>query len=364
MALALRLARRSAGQTWPNPNVGCVIAGTDAHGAPIILGRGATAPGGRPHAEAIALAEAGEAARGATAYVSFEPCAHHGQTPPCAEALVSAGIGRVVCALGDPDPRVNGRGLGLLREAGIEVRTGVLEAEARRIVAGFLSRIERARPLVTLKLATSLDGRIATAIGRSQWITGVEARARGHLLRARHDAILVGSGTVLADDPMLTCRLPGLEGRSPVRIVMDGQLRLPPDSALARTAEATPVWTITRAGHDRARLAALAAKGVEVVEIQAAPDDSLEPGRVLRALADRGITRLLIEGGARVASAFWRAHVVDRVIWFRAPLVLGGDARPALEALGIDEPGAATRLIRRAVHACGEDLVEYYDVRS
>ncbi|MFW6027776.1 MAG: bifunctional diaminohydroxyphosphoribosylaminopyrimidine deaminase/5-amino-6-(5-phosphoribosylamino)uracil reductase RibD, partial [bacterium] len=351
MTLTLRLARRAAGRTWPNPNVGCVIVRPGPDRAPVIVGRGATAPGGRPHAEAVALADAGEAARGATAYVSFEPCAHHGETPPCAGALIEAGIARVVCALGDPDPRVNGRGLRLLREAGIEVRTGVLEAEAHRVVAGFLSRIERGRPLVTLKLATSLDGRIAAASGRSHWITGDEARARGHLLRARHDAILVGSGTVLADDPALTCRLPGLEDRSPVRVVMDGKLRLPPDSALARTARETPVWAVTRAGQGGKALSALKQRGVSVIEIEGTPGAPLDPAAVLGALAGRGITRLLVEGGVRVASAFWKAHLVDRVVWFRAPFALGADARPALEALGFAEPVAAPRLTRRAVHA-------------
>lgn len=364
MTVALRLAGRVAGRTWPNPNVGCVIVRETADGHPLIIGRGSTAPGGRPHAEALALEEAGELARGATAYVSFEPCAHHGRAPPCAEGLINAGIARVVAALGDPDPRVNGRGFGLLREAGVEVTANVMEAEARRVVAGFLSRIERARPLVTLKLATSLDGRIATASGRSKWITGPQARARGHLLRARHDAILVGSGTVIADDPALTCRLPGMEDRSPVRVVMDGQLRLPPDSVLGRTARAFPVWAVTRAGHNAARRVPLTGNGVTVIELESAPDAPLKPGAALHALAERGITSVLVEGGAKVASAFWRAHLVDRLVWFRAPIALGGDARPALEALNLADPGAAPRLKRQALHTCGEDVVEYYDVEA
>lgn len=364
MALALRLARRGAGRTWPNPNVGCVIVHPSEAGDPLVVGRGATAPGGRPHAETLALARAGAAARGATAYVSFEPCAHHGQTPPCAEALIAAGLTRVVCAVADPDPRVNGRGIGLLRDAGIEVRTGVLEDEARRATAGFLSRIARGRPLVTLKLATSLDGRIAAVSGHSRWITGPEARARGHLLRARHDAILVGIGTVLADDPALTCRLPGLEDRSPVRVVIDGQLRLPLHSALVRTAREVPVWLVTRRAHDATSLAALTAQGVVIIEIDGPPNEPLPPESVLSALAARGITWLLIEGGARVATAFWKAHFVDRVVWFRAPFALGGDARPAFEALALARPDAAQRLFRHAVHFCGEDMVEYYDVQT
>jgi diaminohydroxyphosphoribosylaminopyrimidine deaminase/5-amino-6-(5-phosphoribosylamino)uracil reductase len=362
MTLALRLARRAAGRTWPNPNVGCVIVRPED--GPLVVGRGATAPGGRPHAETVALAQAGERARGATACVTFEPCAHHGQTPPCAESLIRAGVARVVCALADPDPRVNGRGFGLLREAGIAVTTGVLEAEARRVTAGFLSRVGRGRPLVTLKLATSLDGRIAAASGHSRWITSGEARASGHLLRARHDAVLVGIGTALADDPALTCRLPGLENRSPVRVVMDGQLRLPPHSALVSTAREVPVWVVTRAGHDAASLSMLRSYGVAVIEVEAPPDGPLPPGPILNALADRGVTRLLVEGGARVATAFWKAHLVDRVVWFRSPFAFGGDARPAFEALDLAQPDNAPRLTRCAVHACGEDMVEYYDVES
>src|SRR5580700_4659831 len=222
MRTALGLARRGLGNTWPNPAVGCVIV-KDGR----VVGRGWTQKGGRPHAETEALARAGKGAKGATAYVSLEPCSHHGKTPPCAEALIAAGVSRVVAAVEDPDPRVSGRGIARLRAAGIAVEAGLCAAEAAELNAGFFCRVAQGRPLVTLKLAASLDGRIATPTGKSRWITGPAARERAHLLRAAHDAVLIGTGTALADDPQLTCRLPGLEARSPVRIVIDRTLRLP-----------------------------------------------------------------------------------------------------------------------------------------
>src|SRR5918994_6733853 len=224
MAAALALSRRGLVNTWPNPAVGCVIVREGR-----VVGRGWTQPGGRPHAETEALARAGDQARGATAYVTLEPCSHWGRTPPCCDALIAAGVARVVVATGDPDPRVDGRGMRRLREAGIAVDQGLLEAEARAVIAGFVRRITRGLPLVTLKLATTLDGRIATASGESRWITGAAARRAAHALRARHDAVLVGSGTVLADDPDLTCRLPGMERGVPIaRVVADARLRTPP----------------------------------------------------------------------------------------------------------------------------------------
>lgn len=362
MRHALALAWRGAGRTWPNPSVGCVIVRIGPDGSSHVAGRGWTAPGGRPHAETLALQQTGAAARGGTAYVTLEPCAHQGHTPSCARALADAGIGRVVCALADPDSRVNGRGFALLREAGVEVVTGVCAQEARRAAAGFLMRIEKGRPLVTLKLATSLDGRIATASGRSQWITGEDARAWGHLLRARHDAILVGGGTALADDPALTCRLPGLEDRSPVRVVMDGRLRLPASARMLRDAREAPVWIITRAGHGSATCDALRQTGAELIELEGAANAPLDEAATLGALAARGVTRLLIEGGAALATAFWRAGLVDRVVWFRAPIALGGDGRPSLEALSIGEIAEARRLRRTALRVTGDDVVEWFDI--
>ena len=260
MRAALAMGRRGLGNTWPNPAVGCVIL-KDGH----VVGRGWTQAGGRPHAETEALARAGEAARGATAYVTLEPCCHWGKTPPCADALIAAGLSRVVAAVEDPDPRVAGAGLARLRAAGLSVESGVCEAEAAELNAGFFQRVHTGRPLVTLKLAASLDGRIAAASGESRWITGEIARERVHLLRAEHDAVLVGTGTALADDPQLTCRLPGMASRSPVRIVMDRDLRLPRTAHLVAEARRAATWVLTSGSANTERLAALRAAGVEVI---------------------------------------------------------------------------------------------------
>jgi diaminohydroxyphosphoribosylaminopyrimidine deaminase/5-amino-6-(5-phosphoribosylamino)uracil reductase len=248
MRAALSLARRGNGRTWPNPSVGCVIV-KDGR----VVGRATTAQGGRPHAEPQALAMAGDAARGATAYVTLEPCCFHGRTPPCTDALVAAGVARVVVGVRDPDPRVNGAGLARLRSAGIEVVEGVLEDEAADVVAGFVTRVQRGRPLVTLKLASTLDGRIATRTGESQWITGEPARRMAHALRGRHDAIMVGAGTVLADNPDLTCRIPGFKPLPMVRVVADSHLRLPLTSRLVATAHSAPTWVLCRGGVDSRR---------------------------------------------------------------------------------------------------------------
>ena len=282
---ALRLGRRALGTTAENPNVGCVIV-KDGR----LLGVGWTQPGGRPHAETQALAMAGEAARGATAYVTLEPCAHHGRTPPCAEALVKAGIVLVVTAIEDPDPRVSGAGHAILRAADIAVECGLGTDEARRDLGGFLTRIIKKRPQVFLKLALSADGKIAAAAGQRTAITGAETKARVHLLRAQCDAILVGMETVLADDPELTCRLPGLEERTPLPFVMSSKRDLPPDSHLAR-------------------------RGAEVLR-----------GTVREVLADlgsRGINRLMVEGGAAIARSFLDAGVVDEIQLFCSPSVIG-----------------------------------------
>ncbi len=329
MSAALGLARRNLGRTWPNPSVGCVIV-RDGQ----VVGRGFTQPGGRPHAETEALAQAGEMARGATAYVTLEPCAHHGQTPPCAEALVAAGIKRCVIATGDPDPRVHGGGIAILEKAGIEIALGVLEPEALEVNAGFFTRIKHGRPLVTLKLATSLDGRIATLSGESKWITGPEARAAGHQLRAGHDAIMVGSGTVLADDPDLTCRLPGLEDRSPVRIVLDTRLRISPTARVLTNQERYPTWIVTRAGHPGAVLDQLARPGTALTDPFPVDSGSLDLGTVLKELGDRGLTRVLVEGGAALATSLLKADLVDRLAWFQAPFVIGNDGMAAIGELG------------------------------
>lgn len=355
MRSALALARRGLGNVWPNPAVGCLIV-KDGR----VVGRGWTQPGGRPHAETEALAMAGEQAAGATAYVTLEPCSHHGKTPPCAEALIAAGIARVVAAMEDPDPRVSGNGLDLLRQAGIEVVSGICGDEAAELNAGFFLKVREGRPLVTLKLATTLDGRIGTHGGESKWITGDAARNAGHLLRAEHDVIMVGSGTVLADDPELTCRLPGLGDRSPVRVVVDGRLRLPLTAKLVATANDIPTWVLTLDGCDDSRRDAYADAGVDIVEVPEGPDHTVDLGAALMVLAESGVTRVLVEGGAHLASALLRAGLVDRLVWFRAPRLIGGDGLPAAVAFGVDHLAQTPRFERIEVRPVGDDLMEIY----
>jgi diaminohydroxyphosphoribosylaminopyrimidine deaminase/5-amino-6-(5-phosphoribosylamino)uracil reductase len=354
MAAALGLARRGLGSVWPNPSVGCVLVNQGR-----VVGRGRTAQGGRPHAETEALAQADYLARGATAYVTLEPCSHHGKTGPCAEALISAGVTRVVVATEDPDPRVSGRGLARLRDGGVSVESGLLQEEADEVIAGFRCRIETGKPLVTLKIAASLDGRTATHRGESQWITGETARARGHLLRAQADAIMIGSGTALIDDPLLTCRLPGLEGRSPVRVLVDGRLSLPLTSKLVASAEKTPLWLFTRTGNSPERLAALDECGVEVIETAPTAEGAVDLDAVLKKLGERGLTRLLVEAGGHLAAALLRHRLVDRLAWFQAPMLIGGDGLPAAVAFGIDKLDYAPRWRRLSAACLGTDMVEY-----
>lgn len=355
MRIALELAARGLGNTWPNPAVGCVIVRGER-----IVGRGWTQTGGRPHAETVALRQAGDAARGSTAYVTLEPCSHHGQTPPCAEALVEAGIARCVVAVEDPDPRVSGKGLALLREADIAVETGCLELSAAELNAGFLSARQLGRPLVTLKLAVSLDGRIGTHSGDSKWITSPVSRQRTHLLRARHDAIMVGSNTALQDDPELTCRLPGLPGRPSVRIVLDGRLRLALTARIVATARDIPTWIVTREDVDGTRRRAFEDCGVDVIAVK--PEDAGYPDlrRALELLAERGITRLLVEGGGRLAASLVRADLVDRMVWFRASSVIGGDGLPSVAAFGVDAVAEAPRWRRLRGDILGDDMLETF----
>ncbi len=355
MAGALALAGHQLGAVWPNPAVGAVVVGDNR-----LIARGATQPGGRPHAERVALDRAGPAARGATLYVTLEPCSHHGHTPPCVDAVIAAGIARVVIAAEDPDPRVDGRGIQQLRAAGIAVEVGVCRDEAEALNAGFFSRIRRGRPLTTLKLATSLDGRIAAHTGVSKWITGPEALARAHLGRAQHDAVLVGATTALTDDPELTCRLPGLQHRSPVRIVADGRLRLPLTHKLVATARTWPTWLVTRQDAPSQRLAAFEAAGMEILCVPPGREGGVDPDAVVQALAKRGITRLMIEGGGQIAASFIAADLVDRVDWYRAPIILGGDGAPAVAGLDIDRPDAAPRFVRVAIETLGHDVLESF----
>lgn len=353
MAHALGLARRGLGRVWPNPAVGCVIV---AGGR--VVGRGATRPGGRPHAETEALAMAGVAARGATAYVTLEPCAHHGQTPPCAEALAAAGLARVVTAIGDPDPRVAGRGHAILRAAGVEVAEGVMAAEAQLLQKGFLSRVLKGRPMVTLKLAQSLDGRIATAAGESRWITGLAARTRVHAMRAAHDAVMVGAGTARADDPLLTVRGLGV-AHQPVRVVAARSLDLDVGGALGRSAREVPLWLVhgpSAPAPDRAEWTRAGARLFKVTE----KGSRLDPRAILAALGDAGLTRVLVEGGGQFAAALLRAGVVDEIALFTAGLALGGDGWPALAPLGLDALAGAPRFRLMRVDRIGDDTLSHW----
>ena len=333
LAAAIALGRRSLGETWPNPAVGCVIVAPDGS----VVGRGRTRPGGRPHAETEALAVAGDRARGATAYVTLEPCSHVGLTPPCADALIEAGIARVVGGARDPDDRVDGRGFRRLREAGLAVETGLLAPATAALAAGFVSRVTRGRPRITLKMATSLDGRIATAGGESRWITGVAARRAVHAARAQHDAVLVGIGTALADDPLLTVRLDGARTRPIVRIVADRALRLPLASRLLATAHEHPLWLLHGPDPAPSRADALAARGARLLPT----DDAISSA--LAALGTAGLNTVFVEGGAAIAAALLRAHLVDELLWFIAPRILGGDGIGAIGSLDAASLAASPR---------------------
>ncbi|HEX5281672.1 MAG TPA: bifunctional diaminohydroxyphosphoribosylaminopyrimidine deaminase/5-amino-6-(5-phosphoribosylamino)uracil reductase RibD [Micropepsaceae bacterium] len=352
MRHALRLAERTLGSTAPNPAVGCVIV-RQGH----VVGRGWTRSGGRPHAETIALIEAGAAARGATAYVTLEPCAHHGQTPPCANALVDAQLARVVAAMVDPDPRVAGAGLAHLEQHGIAVTCGVLQQHAEALNAGFVKRVTASRPLVAIKIAQTLDGRVADPIGNSRWITSAEARRHAHLLRTHYDAIMVGIGTVLTDDPLLTCRLPGLEHRSPFRVVLDSKLQLPPDSQLAKSARKYPVavFTLDRTGGND-----LAASGVTIERMREVENGWPAIRPVLEVLARRGITRLLVEGGPRVIASIVKSGFADLLHLYRAPILLGGAGMPAIGHAWQSELVSAPRLrLLETIHL-GPDVLDTF----
>ena len=356
MTAALALAGRGLGEVWPNPSVGCVIV---KHGH--VVGRGRTQRGGRPHAEVVALTQAGSHAAGATAYVSLEPCCHHGQTPPCTDALIAAGISRVVIALEDPDPRVSGGGIARLTQAGLAVTTGVLAEQARHLNQGFILSRTQGRPLIALKLAVTLDGRIAATTGASRWITQEPARRRVHLMRTTYDAVMVGSGTALADDPELTCRLPGLEDRIPVSIVVDRTLSMPRASRLAKAARTRPVWVIASDKIDPQRKAFYEDLGISVVHTPEMPDNTPDMRHAVAALADRGLTRILVEGGSYLAAALLNYNLVDRMVWFRAPGAMGGDGLPALQSLGVQSPDDIKRFRRISAEAVGEDLMEIYE---
>ncbi len=350
MALALSLGRRGMGRVWPNPAVGCVIV-KDGQ----IVGRGWTADGGRPHAETVALAQAGAAANGAVAYVTLEPCAHHGQTPPCAQALIDAQVARVVIATGDPDGRVAGRGIAMLRDAGIAVETGVLEDQARRDHAGFLLRTTQRRPFLTLKLAGTLDGRLATGSGESQWITGRQARRAVHMMRARHDAVMVGAGTVRADDPSLTVRGIGV-AQQPVRVVVSRAAKIPARGQLAETAKTVPVWICHGAGADVKAWAQKGAIGLPC----ATTAGQVDPLSAMNALADQGITRIFCEGGGMLAASLLSADLVDELVVFTAGMVIGAEGTPSLAAMGVDRLANAPRYQLDRVTSVGGDIMQHW----
>lgn len=355
MELALALGRRTLGQTWPNPAVGAVVVKDG-----VIVGRGWTAPGGRPHGEPQALARAGALARGATVYVTLEPCSHHGKTPPCADALIAAGVARVVSAIEDPNPEVAGQGHARLRAAGIAVDVGLCADEALYAHAGHIRRITSGRPHVTLKLAVSADDKIGAAGHKPVAITGEASRAKVHLQRAQNDAILIGIETALADDPELTCRLPGMAKLSPVRVVLDRHLRLPPSGKLARSARATPLWLFAESSGEPSEAALLRASGAEIIPV-ATGERGLDLHAVLRELAGRGITRVMVEGGARVAASFVEADLVDEVWLYTGKMVIGADGVSALNGIPLSNLTQSRRFHRRASEDVGEDLLSVYE---
>jgi diaminohydroxyphosphoribosylaminopyrimidine deaminase/5-amino-6-(5-phosphoribosylamino)uracil reductase len=349
MREALRLARGGRGRASPNPLVGAVVAREGA-----IVGRGYHAAAGSSHAEVVAIEEAGGRARGATLYVSLEPCNHQGRTPPCTEAILGSGIARVVCAMHDPNPGVVGGGLARLEEAGVGVEVGCLAAEARRLNEAYVKHITTGLPFVELKIAASLDGRLAAAGGRSRWISGPESRALSHEWRARAAAVVVGAGTVRADDPALTVR--DADGSSPTRIVLSTGGAIPLRSRLLTDGEAGTVVAV-REDAPAAAKEALQGAGATIWDLRAASDGRIALTAFLERCAREGFNRLLVEGGARLATAFLRENLVDRLRVFLAPVLLGSDGVPWVEALGACDPADGIRLAELRVTRCGEDIL-------
>lgn len=357
MALALSLGRRGLGRTWPNPAVGCVVVKGGR-----VIGRGWTQPGGRPHAETEALVQAGAAARGSDVYVTLEPCSHHGKTPPCAQALIDAGVARVFVAVVDIDSRVAGQGCAMLRAADIEVHVGLLEREARAANVGFFTRLEIDRPFVTLKLASSFDGRIATGTGESQWITGPGARRVVHAMRARHDAVMVGGGTARKDDPSLTVRDLGVDWQ-PVRVVVSRRLDLPLMSGLARTAKEIPV--ILCHGHDADTTLMQTWRDLGATLLPcAAKGGQLDPQDLLRQLASHGLTRVFCEGGSALAASLIEADLVDELIGFTAGLAIGAEGLPSVGALGLGHLAQAQRYALKQNQTVGGDVLHIWQRAS
>jgi diaminohydroxyphosphoribosylaminopyrimidine deaminase/5-amino-6-(5-phosphoribosylamino)uracil reductase len=356
MELALALGRRGLGRTWPNPSVGAVVVRRESAG-PLIVGRGWTQPGGRPHAETEALARAGAAGRGATLYVTLEPCSHQGQTAPCADAVIAAGIAEVVSALEDPNPQVAGEGHRRMAAVGITVRVGVGAEEARRAHAGHVRRMREGRPQVFLKLAVSADGKAGLAGRRPAVITGEAARERVHLMRAMSDAVLTGRGTIAADDPLLTCRLPGMAGRSPVRVVLDTNLRLSLKSRVVATAREVPLWVLAGPQAPAERETALRSRGVEVMRVPAG-DSGLDLKSALQTLGRRGITRVMAETGPILAAALLRAELIDEAVLLRSASIIGPEGIDALEGLPLEALTRSPKLEVIGTELIGADTMD------
>ena len=358
MAAALRLGRRNLGHTGTNPAVGCVVVRTDGD-TPVVVGRGWTAESGRPHAEKIALKEAGAKARGATAYVTLEPCAHEGRAKPCSKALIDAGVARVVTAISDPDPRTNGEGHAALTEAGVALTTGVLAVEAERAHSAHFDRITFHHPHVTLKLAVSADGMIGRRTGERMIITGLPAFEAVQAMRTHHDTVMIGIGTVLIDNPSLTVRLPGLAKRSPARVILDATARMPLDSVLVQSASQTPLIAVVGPEAEEARKADLAKAGASIIEVGEG-EGGLDLNELLDELSERGFTRVFAEGGAEVAASLISGDLVDEVLIFRAPVVVGADGVRALAGLALSAIERSPRYRLIDTVAVGEDTMRHY----
>jgi diaminohydroxyphosphoribosylaminopyrimidine deaminase/5-amino-6-(5-phosphoribosylamino)uracil reductase len=354
MALALSMGQRGLGQTWPNPSVGCVIVKNNR-----VLGRGHTQQGGRPHAEVMALRQTGDTAKGATAYVTLEPCSHTGQTPPCASALINAGLSRVVIATTDPDMRVAGRGIQMLRDANIEITMDVLKSDADIAHAGFFSRVTRNKPFITLKLAISLDGRIATHTGDSQWITGDQSRRFVHYLRATHDAVMVGRGTVDAGDPTLNVRGFGHKQRQPVRVILDSNMNSAPSGNLAKTADNTPVWFCHTQHADFGPWANTGAISIPCDTT----DSRVDITDAMSQLANAGLTRIFCEGGGTLGGSLINAGLVDQLIIMQAGVAIGSDGKPSLGNMGNSVLANAPRFQLNDLRQLGDDTISVWNKR-
>jgi len=356
MAQAIRIARRGLGLAWPNPSVGAIVVMPSGE----IAGRGWTAPAGRPHAEAIALVRAGSRAEGSTLYVTLEPCAHGGgRGAPCVNVIIEAKVKRVVIGIGDPDPRTAGRGIERLKTAGIDVTLGVGAAEAQSVTLGHLMRVREGRPAVTLKLAVGADGRIPRGDGEPVWITGPAARAHGHLLRAINDAIIVGRGTVLADDPSLTCRLPGMKSHSPVRVVLDRGLRTPPSARLFEDRE-VPIWLLCAAEEAQTHSKRLLDRGAEILPVPVEDCGMLDVREALEILAHHGMTRVLVEGGPSVAQSFLDAHLVDEAVIYTGPKSVGDEGVTPFGGEGLDRLVKNSHFTRIATRSFGPDRMTWW----